>query len=94
MKDKWTGTFDMAIKKMFKMVGERYPNKKLTDQNNWYSLREWSEADQNKFMDWMRKLLKKRHPRLMKKQIDMEVAMFNLNYGWRCSDWKKDKETK
>ena len=88
-KDKWEVTFDMAIKKMFKMVGERYPNKKLTDQKEWYSKREWSDADQNKFMDWMRALLKKRHPRLMKKQIDLEVAMFNLSYGWRCKHEEK-----
>lgn len=81
MNDKWAKTFDMCMKEMFKRVGEKYPNKKLTSHPNWFRCRYWSEDDQTKFSDWMRKLIKKRH-KLTEKGVNNEVGMFILSYGW------------
>jgi hypothetical protein len=49
MKDKYEVAVDMCLKEMFKRVGEKYPNKKLTDQKEWYTKRTWTEAEESSF---------------------------------------------
>jgi hypothetical protein len=71
----------MCLKEMFKRVGEKYPNKKLTDQPEWYTKRTWTEKEEDDFRVWMGKLLKKRHG-LKKAMIDREISMFLLQWGW------------
>jgi len=37
-------TCEACLKEMFKRVGETYPNKKLTDQKDWYMKRSWTST--------------------------------------------------
>jgi hypothetical protein len=76
----------MALRKMFKMVGERYPNPKLTAHKDWFRLHTWTDAKQAEFSRWLYRLIKKRHSYMTKKRIDIEVGMFVLNWGWRCDN--------
>lgn len=76
-------TCELCLKKMFHMVGERYPNEKLTDQKDWYTKRTWPAAKEERFRVWMRKLLKKRYPYMLAKKIDFEIGMFLLMWGWK-----------
>jgi hypothetical protein len=69
-----------CLKEMFKRVGERYPNKKLTDQRNWYSQRAWTKEQEEDFKQWMIKYLMRR--RYIKQQAEKEVAYFLLMWGW------------
>ena len=79
---KYEDTTEMCLKERFKRVGEKYPNKKLTDQKDWYTKRTWTEAQEGDFRKWMDKLLKKRHPGWNSRTRDMEIGMFLLNWGW------------
>jgi hypothetical protein len=79
---KYEETTEMCLKEMFKRVGEKYPNKELTDQPNWWTKRTWTEKEEDDFRLWMRKIMKKRHPRLHKALIDREIAMFLLMWSW------------
>jgi hypothetical protein len=80
-KMRYEDTTEMCLKEMFRRVGEKYPNKELTDQPEWYKKRTWTEAEENDFRKWMGKLLKKRHG-WKKVLIDREIGMFLLNWGW------------
>ena len=78
-------TYDDACEEclveMFRMVGEKYPNKKLTDQKDWYTKRSWTESEEQDFKKWMGKYLKKNF-KWSKKMIEKEVGMFLLMWGW------------
>jgi type IV secretory pathway component VirB8 len=78
-------TYDEAVEEcliqMFTRVGEYYPNKKLTNQKDWYTKRSWTEEEQEDFSKWMEKYLKK-HFKWNKRMIGNEVGMFLLNWGW------------
>lgn len=78
----WESTCDIALRKMFKMVGERYPNPRLTAHKNWYMLHEWTLEKEQEFKKWLIKLIKKRHP-LYKYKADFEAGLFLLNWGWK-----------
>jgi hypothetical protein len=71
-----------CLKEMFRRVGLRYPNKKLTSQDRWYAMYAWTNNEEDDFRNWMRKYLMKRM-RWRKKQAVKEVAWFNLMYSWR-----------
>ena len=79
-----------CFKKMFKAVGEKYPNKELTDNDDWYMLRYWSMDRQDKFSKWMNKYVTRQF-KLSEKQADLEVAMFVMNYGWTNSKTEKNQ---
>jgi hypothetical protein len=89
--EKMNHTYDdsceACLKEMFKRVGETYPNKKLTDQKDWYMKRSWTEAEEDDFRDWMKKYLKKKH-KWTATTIRKEIGMFLLMWGWKVSDWK------
>ena len=75
-------TTEDCLKEMFKRVGEEFPNKELTDKQNWYTLRTWTEEEENNFRKWMEGHLKKRYSMTQKKR-DSEIGMFLLNWGWK-----------
>jgi alpha-amylase/alpha-mannosidase (GH57 family) len=81
--------FNDCLVKMFKMVGEKYPNKELTDKENWYRLRKWTELEEKIFREWMIEYLRKK-VRFTKKRAILEVAFFILEYGWTTN--KKEIE--
>jgi hypothetical protein len=80
-------TTEMCLKEMFRRVGEKYPNKELTDKKDWWRTRTWTEKEEDDFRDWMVKLLKKRH-KWSKRTIDKEIGMFLLMWSWSYA--KKD----
>ena len=90
MKD-YDTTCDLLLKEMFARVGETYPNKKLTDQKDWFTQRSWTTAEENDWKLWAKKLIKKRHPSWRVKLIDKELSWFLLMWGWKNSDWAKEK---
>jgi hypothetical protein len=83
-------TYTDGLKKMFRMVGEKYPNPKLTDQDGWYQMRCWTEKDYGGFIKWMRKLLRKRHGGTAR-SADCEARMFALMWGWTTSKEAMEK---
>ena len=76
-------TCELCLKEMFRRVGEKYPNKKLTDQKDWFTKRTWPEEEEKDFSKWMDNTLKKRHPYLNKRSRIQEVGMFMLMWGWK-----------
>jgi len=83
MKDKYESAVDMCLKEMFKRVGEKYPNKELTDQKEWYTKRTWTEKEEADFRDWMRKKLSKKFKHWTERTLRNEIAMFILMWGWK-----------
>jgi len=81
-------TYERCLKEMFKRVGEKYPNKKLTEQKDWYLLRTWTEEEEISFGVWMEKFLKKKYPGWSKKRIGKTRCMFNLMWGWKTAPTK------
>jgi hypothetical protein len=82
--------FEHCLEKMFKMVGEKYPNKELTDKDNWYRLRRWTELEEKIFKDWMVDYLRKK-TRITKKKAMTETSFFLFNFGWTTCRKKIDK---
>jgi len=75
-----------CLREMFRRVGETYPNEELTAHDEWYTQHTWTDAEQDAFADWMRKLLKKRYRHWRKRTIDHEVGMFVLMWGWKTTE--------
>ena len=78
---KWDTVFVECLKEMFRRVGERYPNKKLTDYSNWYCQRAWTETELQNFRKWMRKHVRKRM-RCYAVRAAKETGYFILKYAW------------
>lgn len=70
-----------CLKEMFRRVGERYPNPKLTNQHRWYAMRAWTQQEEDDFKDWMVQYLRKKM-RLNIKEAQKETSWFMLMYGW------------
>ena len=74
-----------CFKEMFKRVGEKWPNEKLTSQKEWYTKRTWTEKEQDSFKNWLVKEFSKAYP-YHKKKAEFEAGVFILCYGWRCEE--------
>jgi hypothetical protein len=83
----WEVTYDMAMRKLFAVQKMKYPCPEFTKDTEWYSKKTWTSKQQNKYCNWLRQLIKKRH-RLSVHRTNTEVGMFNLQYGWRVNDTK------
>ena len=81
---KYQQACEVCLREMFFRVGEKYPNKELTDQSNWYEKHSWTQKDEEKFKQWMISYFRKKL-RFTKKRAESEVSMFLLNYSWT---WK------
>ena len=75
-----------CFKEMFKRVGEKFPNEKLTKNDEWYTLRTWMEKEQDSFKKWLVKEFKKDYPYL-RRRAELEAGMFILMYGWK-TEWE------
>ena len=67
-----------CLEEMFRRVGLEYPNKELTEQDDWWTKHTWTIEEENEFRDWMKKKLKKHKIR----RVDSEISMFLLMWGW------------
>ena len=74
---------DMCLKEMFRRVGRKYPDKKFTDQPDWFTKVTWTKKQEDSFRVWMTKLLTKKCKWWNKKSIDKEISMFLLMWGWK-----------
>ena len=79
--NKYEQAFEFCLKEMFLRVGEKYPNKSLTSQPKWYTMRSWTIEEANEFRQWMVAYLRKKL-RLNKKRAEAEIAYFLMQYGW------------
>lgn len=79
--EKFEKIFNHCFVKMFRAVGEKYPNKELTDKPQWYRLRKWSILEEKLFRDWMVSYLRK-EAKLTKNKAEIEAGFFLLNFGW------------
>ena len=73
---------EICLKEMFRRVGKKYPDKKFTDQKDWYTKVTWTEEEEEDFRVWMRAFLKKKY-RWNKHTLDKEIGMFLLMWGWK-----------
>jgi len=73
-----------CLKEMFRRVGMQYPNKKFTDNPNWFRMRCWTKKEEEDFEMWMRAYLKKTC-RWSTRMINKEVGMFMLIWGWKVN---------
>jgi len=76
-----------ALNKMFSMVGEKYTTE-FTKQKEWYSKREWSRSQEQKFRRWFHDTAKK-DLKWNNKLIEKEYGWYNLMWGWKRNDWEK-----
>jgi hypothetical protein len=73
--------FDFCIKEMFLRVGEKYPNKDLTEHTDWYMMRSWTIGEEEQFRRWMVSFLRKKNKWTIKR-AEYEASFFIMNYGW------------
>lgn len=73
-----------CLVEMFRRVGLKYPNKRFTNQKDWYINKSWTKEEENDFRKWMRKKIAKKVPR-----VDLEIEMFLLMWGWSCKEEPK-----
>lgn len=81
MVEKYALAIEFCLNEMFMRVGERFPNEELTNKPDWYTLRSWTDEEEEKFRKWMAAYLRKKL-KMRKKDAEVEVAMFLLQYGW------------
>lgn len=82
---------DECLKEMFKRVGEKYPNKKLTSKKEWYTLRTWTQMEEDSYRLWLKKRLRKAFPHLNSRGLDKESGYFLLMYGWKIDNTRGEK---
>lgn len=72
----------IALDEMFRRVGFSGYDPAFTEQDKWYTLREWTLEEERSFMEWMIDSYSKtfREPKYKSKEA---VRMFNLQYGWK-----------
>jgi hypothetical protein len=73
---------EKCLKKMFKMVGEKYPNEEITSKKEWWKLRSWTKEEEEKFRIFLKKKIRKAYPYMSDKKVELEAGMFILNWGW------------
>jgi len=80
-----------ALVEMFKRVGRTYPDEAFTNNDGWYAMEEWTEAEAKDFRAWLvakaRKDLK-----LTKEVAETEAAFFDLMWGWKIKEAVDEKE--
>jgi len=77
-----------ALNKMFQMVGEKF-TPEFVKQEAWYSKREWSRSQEQKFRRWFHDAARK-DLKWSNALIQKEYSWFNLMWGWKRNDWEKD----
>jgi len=71
-----------CLKKMFRVVGLRYPCPEFTDQDDWWTKKTWTAKQEANFKKWMKIYLMK-HMHLSARAADREISWFNLMWGWK-----------
>jgi len=71
-----------ALGEMFRRVGFEGYDEEFTQQPYWYTLREWSLAEDVDFTKWMIEEYRKTF-RCSKYIAKSAVGMFVFNYGWK-----------
>lgn len=81
--------YELCLKEMFLRVGLVYPDLVFTSDPEWFRKKQWTLEAENSFRKWMIKFLcsNLRRKGWQKKQVEFEVAMFILNYGWKVNNY-------
>lgn len=93
---------ETVLRKMFDVVGADYDSFDF-DKDYWYHSYEWTEEQQNKYIEWLAEFLKKHNyaPKKgrrysysgkSKPLAEHEAYKIVVNYGWRTIKNKKQKE--
>jgi len=84
-----------ALIEMFKRVDLDFTFDEILEYGKndleWYRSKIWTKEQEKDFKNWMKIEMKKskQFKYMTDKKIDYEVAMFNLNWGWKTKekDW-------
>lgn len=74
-----------GLEKMFEAVGMKYPNKRFTNRDGWYTRRTWTQAQEDTFHKWFT-IFVRRHLGLSVRAARIEVSWFLLMWGWKVKD--------
>ena len=86
MKSKKIDNFiNQSLIKMFQMVGFDSFDKTFVKQKDWYSLKTWTEAEEEEFKKYFVSEAKKKLG-WSKSTAEKEYAYFNLMWGWKVSE--------
>ena len=85
--DKLEDTYKLATVEMFRRVGLEFSYDECLEWSkdqgkNWYWCKSWSESEEKDFMNWMVRLIKKRHSHL-KHVAKNQVDYFVMYQGWK-----------
>lgn len=73
---------DNILTEMFSYVGESYSDS-YVQENGWFLKNTWTEAEQEKFKEWLSNFLYKKKHVYSKKESESAASYFILNYGWK-----------
>lgn len=73
-----------ALDKMFSYVGFEKYDPEFTKQENWYTLKTWSNDQEEDFKKWFIKEYKKGF-RATNQEAEKNWSWFNLMWGWKTS---------
>ena len=70
------------LDKMFKMVGFKGFDRKFTKQDDWYTKKQWTEAQSDEFFAYFIEKAQK-DLKWSNRTANKEYQYFNLMYGWK-----------
>jgi hypothetical protein len=74
-----------ALDKMFQYVGFEKFDREFSNQEDWYSLRTWTQEQSNEFKNWFIKEYIKTFKSKENSAIK-EYNFFNLMWGWKVNE--------
>lgn len=80
--------FNLAMNRMFVTVGFKGFDPEFAKQEDWFSLKTWSQEDRENFKSWF---IDKAKETLQwsKKTAELEFSYFDLMWGWRIEESNK-----
>lgn len=91
MRSKKTDDFiKNALNKMFQFVGFEGFDQNFVKQEEWYSLKSWTEEERETFRTWFL-LEAKTKMQWSKKTAEREFAYYDLMWGWATNPNKANK---
>lgn len=90
-KTKIDNFLEHALRKMFRMVGEKY-GKEFTKDPEWFRKRTWSQEQESEFRDWFVTTARKKM-RWSKRLAEREFSWFNFMWGWKMEELPRKGET-
>lgn len=87
---KYDKFFINALDKMFMTVGFEKFDREFTNQEDWFTKREWTEEEEREYKQWFVNECKTKL-RMNKKAAELEAGYFLLQFGWKTKYIEEDK---